>query len=158
MVRDSSGDEPPPPPKKKRKCPWLPCGKPDDDDEKPLMPDEDDEAHEEIEEEEYEPEKKIDEQDDLEKRAEESDSSTDYSYSYQYDDNQEPLPAPVAWRDVEQQATVDEASMETFREDGEYLNVDLYNQIKVPKGHAAKIRMDVVAEVDEGSYNGKLTK
>ncbi|ENN78198.1 hypothetical protein YQE_05350, partial [Dendroctonus ponderosae] len=134
--KDSSGDEPPADkPKKKPRCPWLPCGAPksqdeSEDDEKPLITKDGDVKSE---------------------AAEEGDSSSDYSYSYQYDsdlDSKQPLPKPTVWKDLEMQAGLEEASMQTFLEEEELLCIDLDNRVHVPKKHAALVRMDIRAEPD----------
>ncbi|XP_050305805.1 uncharacterized protein LOC126742959 isoform X2 [Anthonomus grandis grandis] len=132
--KDSSGDEAPK--KKKRWCSCLPCCKPKNDDEEPFV----DQTEEE--------------------QADGSDTSTDYSHGYQYDDGHDGLsPAESPWRDVEKQAIPDEASMESFRE-GEEQTVTLDNQILLPKGKAALVRLGVTLEeveeeevvVDYGPY------
>lgn len=113
----------------------MPCGAPkslddDEDDEKPLI----------TEDAGLQPE-----------AAEEGDSSSDYSYSYQYDsdlDSKQPLPKTTVWKDVEMQAGIEEASMQTFLEEEEVICVDLDNRVHVPKKHAALVRMDIHAEAD----------
>ncbi|KAL1513928.1 hypothetical protein ABEB36_003266 [Hypothenemus hampei] len=138
--KDSSGDESPPKYKKKRsKClRWLPCGKIEDDDEKQSLI-----QYEKNGDQETEPL--------IEEIDKHSDSCSDYSYSYQYDDdNKEPLQSPQVWKDVEMQTRPDEASMESFREENEEcLCVDLDNQIRVPKGHAALIKLNVKIDQNE---------
>lgn len=81
-------------------------------------------------------------------------SSSDYSYSYQYDEEakNEELEAQLSWRDLESQTIPDEASMEVFKDlEEESLCIDLDNQIQVPAGSQAVVKLEVTASLpDDG--------
>ncbi|XP_066262197.1 uncharacterized protein [Euwallacea similis] len=159
--KDSSDDEPLPDKAKKkpRKCPkWFPCGKSKDNDEEPLNPQEDlDERRIEML---YETDKEFLEEHEEEKEQvteEESDSSTDYSYSYQYEVQKELFqPESIAWRDIEMQAMAEEVSMKVFDDKKEFLGANLDNQIRVPEGHTALIRIGVTASQEEVATDATL--
>ncbi|XP_060536244.1 DC-STAMP domain-containing protein 2-like [Cylas formicarius] len=87
-----------------------------------------------------------------------SDSSTDYSYSYQYDEPQTAeLPPPLTYgKDVEKQHIPDYASMDSFREDAEdeattLVEVDIDNKLRIDQGQSAFIKLSIASQVMDDS-------